>query len=165
MSSYRDVVFPARLEDPERLEDLERDPKYVISTWSSSYKAAHAAGILAAEDWALIMHKTLFKHLTRAGSRAIVASARNVVEGFIAGDTSGPMPVVFYVYVGAPFRRCGLARGLFNALGVIPEEPFLYACRTSIVTRLAHKIRNAKFVPPTLRYTNYQEARYEHDHD
>lgn len=164
MTLYRDVVFPARLDDPEGLEGLAPEPKYVIATWSSSYKAAHAAGILPSEDWPLTMHRAIFKHLTRPGARAIVAVERGVIEGFIAGDTSHPLPVVFYVYVGAPFRRSGHTRGLFQALGVDPNERFLYSCTTSIVTRLGHKIRKAKFVPATLRYTNYQEGRFENDH-
>ena len=160
MTLYRDVAFP------DRVENLAGDAMFVVATWASSYKAAHAAGIIASENWPAVMHPTLLGILRRGGSRAIVAAEPpDFLYGFIAGDLSGPLPVVWYVYVKAPYRRGGIARGLFNALGVAPEEPFLYACRTSITTRLQHKIRLAKFVPATARYTNYQEGRYENDHD
>lgn len=152
--------------------DSDSDRDFVIATWSSSYKAAHAAGIIASEDWPTVMHATLRKLLDRPGSRAIVAyEPPDFLYGFIAGNTSGPLPVVHYVYVKEPYRsslrgdgtRSGPrhARGLFRALGVDPEAPFLYTCRTQIVTRLGHKIRNAKFAPAAARYTNYQQERYE----
>lgn len=138
------------------------DRDFVVATWASSYKNAHAAGILASEDWPAIMHTTLTNILARPGTRTLVAyEPPDFLYGWIAGDTTCPLPVVYYVYCKAPFRRAGIAGGLFRALGVDPGSTFLYACSTSIVTRLRHKIRNAKFAPAAARYTNYQQERYE----
>lgn len=159
LTLYRDAISASDLD-------------FVVATWSSSYKSAHAAGIIASEDWPTIMHATLRKLLARPGTRAIVAYERpDFLYGFIAGDVTGPYPVVHFVYVKEPYRstarrdgtRSGPrhARGLFRALGVDPEGPFLYTCRTSVVTRLGHKIRNATFAPAAARYTNYQQERYE----
>jgi hypothetical protein len=152
------------------------DRAFVIATWASSYKGAHAAGMISTEDWPAIMHVQIAKLLDRPGTRTIVAydpsDDDDFLYGFIAGDVTGHLPVVYYVYVKGPYRsemagklRSGPrhARGLFAALGVDPEAPFLYTCRTSVVTRLGHKIRNARFAPAAARYTNYQEERHEHD--
>jgi hypothetical protein len=150
----------------------EADRDFTIATWSSSYKNAHTAGMIASEDWPTVMHAAIRKLLGRPTTRAIVAyEPPDFLYGFIAGDVSGPVPVIYYAYVKDPYRssprgdgtRSGPrhARGLFGALGVDPEGPFLYTCRTSIVTRIAHKIRHAKFVPAAARYTNYHQERYE----
>lgn len=144
------------------------DRIFVTATWSSSYKNAHAAGMIPSEDYPEVMHRAIGKLLARPGARAIVAyEPPDFLYGFIAGDVSGPTPVVWYVYVKGPYRsearpggsRVGPrhARGLFRALGVDPARQFLYACRTSVVSRVTHKIPNAKFVPAAARYTNYLE--------
>lgn len=149
------------------------DRQFVIATWSSSYKNAHAAGIIASEDYPDAMHWSLGKLLDRPTTRALVAyepESPDFLYGFIAGDTSGatgPLPIVFYVYVKEPYRstlrldgtRSGPrhCRNLFRALGVDPGEPFLYGCQTSIAIRLKHKIPRGKFVPATIRYDNYRQ--------
>lgn len=164
MTRYRDV-------DPN--VDTE-DRRFVVATWSSSYKSSHQAGIIASEDWPDVMHATILKLIARPTSRTIVAfDEPDFLYGFIAGDTSEPLPVVYYVYVKAPFRSQPVrgggssgprhARGLFAALGVDPERPFLYPCRTPIVMRLsdAGKIPRARLAPATARYANHQKERYE----
>lgn len=146
------------------------DRVFVTATWSSSYKSAHAAGMIPSEDYPAVMHAAIGKLLARPGARAIVAyEPPDFLYGFIAGDTSGATPVVWYVYVKGPYRserRAGgarsgprHARGLFRALGVDPARPFLYACSTPVVAELrqANKIPRGKFVPATARYTNYLE--------
>jgi hypothetical protein len=134
---------------------------FVISTWASSYKHSHYAGLISAEDWAPVMHAQLGKLLDRPTTRAIVACAPPAfLYGHIVGDTASAMPVIHYVYVKDPFREAGYARGLFGALGVNPARPFLYTCRTSMAARLADKIPFARLTPAAARYTNYQEPRH-----
>lgn len=146
------------------------DRTFIRSTWSSSYKAANAAGMIASEDWADVMHRQVDKLLDRSDVRAIVAFERadpTFLYGFIAGDTSSAVPIVFYVYVKEPYREAGRAdgkrvgdghaRGLFRALGVDPREPFLYACRTAVVTRLVDKIPRARWDPNVARYPKNQK--------
>lgn len=168
---------------PADLSPGSDERRFVISSWSSSYKASHFAGLITAEDWASVMHVQLGKILDRSTTRTLVAASdgrRPFLYGFIAGDTSGRQPVVHYVYVKDGYRserarspdgrfstrREGprYARGLFAALGVDPEGPFLYTCRTPVVSQLAHpsssepsKIPRATFCPAAARYTNYQE--------
>lgn len=136
---------------------------FVVSTWCSSYKSSHFAGLIASEDWPAIMHAQVGKLLDRPGTRALVAcEPGGFLYGFIAGDTSRRLPIVYYVYVKDPFREAGYARGLFAAIGVDPAQPFLYTCRTSIVSRIGdqhpggkNKIPHAKFTPAAARYPDY----------
>lgn len=149
------------------------DRRFVIGTWASSYKNAHHAGMIASEDWPGVMHRQIEKLITRPLVRTIVAyEPPDFLYGFICGDASKRVPVVFYVYVKGPYRseetpdgsRSGPrhARGLFTALGVDPARPFLYTCRTAVVSRLYGKIPLSKFVPAAARYTNNQE-RIDHE--
>lgn len=145
------------------------DRGFIVSTWSSSFKTAHAAGLITAEDWADVMHVQLGKILDRPDARAIMAFDRDdpdFLYGWIAGETCGRDPVVWYVYVKEPFRRAGYengvrigdgcARQLFAALGVDPTRPFLYACKTPACSKLADKIPRARWNPLVARYPNEQ---------
>lgn len=162
---------------PADLSPGSDERRFVISSWSSSYKASHFAGLITADDWAAVMHVQLGKILDRPATRTLVAVSadplRPFLYGFIAGNTSGRQPIVHFVYIKDGFRSERIAgrregpryaRGLFAALGVDPEAPFLYTCRTPVVSQLAHptsgqssKIPRATFCPAAGRYTNYQE--------
>lgn len=162
---------------PADISPASDERRFAISSWSSSYKASHFAGLITAEDWADVMHVQLGKIIDRPTTRTLVAASdgrRPFLYGFIAGDTSGRIPVVHYVYVKDGYRseqvggvREGprYARGLFAALGIDPERPFLYTCKTPVVaeigpplwSRLPSKIPRAIFRPAAARYTNYQE--------
>lgn len=153
-----------------RAADLAPDSDeraFIVSTWASSYKHSHYAGLIASEDWPTVMHPQLGKLLDRPTVRAIVACAPPAfLYGHIVGETAGPMPVVHYVYVKDPYRETGIARALFAALGVDPSKPFLYTCRTSIVAKLDDRVNGrskiplARLTPAAFRYTNYQEQRH-----
>lgn len=171
-----------------RLADLSPDSddrQFVISTWASSYKSAHAAGLILSEDWAAIMHDQIGKLLDRQNTRTIVAcDPPSMLYGFICGNTSGPVPIVHYVYVKAGYRTVQVvdgrttdgrftaprfsgprhARGLFRALGVDPAGAFLFSCKTAIVSQLTPKIPRGRFVPAAGRYENYNH-RQERDHE
>lgn len=163
---------------PADLSPASDERRFVISSWSSSYKASHFAGLITAEDWAEVMHVQLGKILDRPTTRTFVAVSTDRIHpflyGFIAGDTAGRMPIVHYAYIKDGFRSEGVrggrregpryARGLFAALGVDPEQSFLYTCRTPVVSQIdrptsgqSSKIPRATFCPAAARYTNYQE--------
>lgn len=141
------------------------DRAFVVANWSSSYKSSHQAGMITSEDWATVMHAQIGKVLERPTTKTIVRADGDFLFGFISGDLSGPVPIVHYVYVKVHFRKEGLARGLFGALGVDPAAPFLFTCRTPIVSRIeghqrgafaASKIPRSRFVPAAARYTDYR---------
>lgn len=139
---------------------------FMISTWSSSWKKSHDAGLIASEDWAEVMHPQFGKILDRKGTRAILgydAAEPNFWYGWAAGDTSERTPVVYYCYVKEPYRQAGYkagvrtgdgyARQLLAKLGVDPSASFTYICQTP----LAIQLRESKF--PRAR-RNPNEVRY-----
>lgn len=140
------------------------DAQFIVSAWSSSYKASYQAGMIGAEDWAKVMHPQIQRVLNLPGARAVIAFENtdpDFTYGFIAVDTSERLPVVFYVYVKEPYRRAGYARGLFAAAGIDPNRRFVYACSTPIVLRLKaeEKIPRAKFNAEPARYPKEQRTR------
>jgi hypothetical protein len=131
------------------------DLPFVISNWSASFKISHSAGLIQSEDWADIMRPQIQKVIQRPDARTVIAYEKSdpaFFYGFISGDTSGPTPVVYYVYVKAPFRKHGHARRLFQALGVDPTKPFLYTCKTAIVSKLSGQVPMARWNPLLARF-------------
>jgi hypothetical protein len=62
------------------------------------------------------------------------------------------------VYVKEPYRRGGIARGLFAAAGVDPRERFFYTCKTGIGAELARsKASRAEWRPLIARYRRRDE--------
>jgi GNAT superfamily N-acetyltransferase len=99
------------------------------------------------------MHRTIERVLDRPETTAIVACDPDD-PGFLFGHIVGVLPeVVHYVYVKAPYRRTGIARGLFAALGVKAEGYFSYTCKTGIVRDLNSKIPRARFDVTQIRYS------------
>lgn len=144
------------------------DRRFVVSAWSSSFKGSDTAGMIFSDDWARIMHEQIGRLLDRPGVRTHVAvdsDDRAFIYGFITADPAhprpenAPIPVVFYLYVKEPYRRSGCARGLFRAAGIDPSGPFLYACKTSIVTILQPKIPLARWDPRVARLPKDKEPR------
>lgn len=132
------------------------DRSFIISTWSSSFKESNYAGIISDEDWGMVMHPQFEKYLARDDTRAIIAcdrDDRSEFYGWIAGNTEERTPVVFFVYVKAPYRLAGIARRLFHALGVDPLQRFVYPCGMPSAIQLAHKVPLAKLNPRGLRYS------------
>jgi hypothetical protein len=127
----------------------------VVAMWSASYKKSHYAGMIWHEDWAAVMHPQISRVLNRPNIRTVIAydaDDKDFIYGFISADTTESVPVVYYVYVKEPYRKQGIARRLFKAIGVDPTRRFVYTSKTGIVAELAHKIPSARF--------NNNEARY-----
>ncbi len=131
------------------------DLAFVVSSWSSSYKSAHAAGMIFTDDWGEVMHRQIKRIVSWGDTTTIVGYESDdptFLYGFISGDTVERVPVVWYVFVKAPYRRSGTARGLFDALGVAPDKPFNFACRTAVVSRLVDKIPYGRCNPIIARF-------------
>jgi GNAT superfamily N-acetyltransferase len=71
-------------------------------------------------------------------------------------DKSGSLhwwpALVLFVFVKQNYRREGIGRALFSAVGVDVTKPFLYACNTVTASRLASKAPLAKFNPLAARF-------------
>lgn len=145
----------------------EADRTFVCDAWISSYRTSYAAGLIDMEAWHAIMWPQVERYLDRPDMRTLVACEKrdpSFLYGFICGDPTEQVEIVaeggrrtwpamvLYVYVKAPYRRSGVARGLFEAIGIDPRRPFLYASKTAIVPRLAPKMPLAKWNPLVARF-------------
>lgn len=133
---------------------------FVLGGWSSSLKHARDAGMITSDDWIGVMHQQIAKICARPEARVFVA-ADQVLIGFIAGEPAER--IVYYCFVKEAYRRNGVARSLFEALGVDPRARFAYPVMTRILTdhetRLRSKIPLAIHDPAVARYPKSERHR------
>ena len=128
---------------------LPRDRDFIVSAWSASYRKSKYAGMIANENWADVMHPQIKRVLDSRGMQATVAYETTATPGvadlfgFIAADLSRIVPVVGYVFVKQAYRRSGIARRLFAAVGIDPKLPFDFICSTDIADELIEMGRHA----------------------
>lgn len=155
----------------------EPDMVLVVESFLESYRDAHAAGLIQMEDWFDVMRPQWRKVLARPGVEVFVACWKGErdhvadLAGWIVVERGYQVPervrangrwvkrmepqaqpLVHYVLVKQPYRRHGIARGLFHAAGVNPAAGFNYTCKTAIVTTVAAKIPAARWVPMVARF-------------
>jgi len=124
---------------------IAEDRPFIRSGFSASLRMSRDVPLIAMSDWADIMHPVIDRVLDRVS--AIVAHGE-VLQGFIAFEPG----YVVYIYVAQPFRRNGIARGLFDAAGIDPGSRFDYACRTKASWECRHKYPLAEFNPYRIRF-------------
>lgn len=139
------------------------DRAFVCDAWASSFRTSFAAGVIDMEHWHGIMWAQVERYIDRPHVQtvlAVSASDPSFIYGFIAADPTehrehGGRPwdaLVYYLFVKAPFRQRGIARGLFAEAGIEPRGRWLYACKTPTVVSLATKIPMAKWNPLAARF-------------
>lgn len=153
-----------------RLADDE-DRRAIAYQWVDAYRTAHAAGMIAMDDWCDVMSPQVDKVLARPGVETIVCFHEDSprfcdLYGWICVEKSyempkagtnaelvpGDRPLVHFVYVKKPYRQRGLAKALFTKAGVDPRECFFYSCKTGWAQRLARKIPRARWAPLIVRH-------------
>lgn len=143
-------------------EALDADRPLVLDSWLSSFRNAHAAGLIAMADWRAVMGPQITRMLRRPGVVVVIAYSPGEelgadVIGWAAVEARDPMPpLVLYVYVRHPYRRLGVARRLIVRAGVDLEREWHYAAKTSVVSKLA--LRRAKWTPLAARYPHPNET-------
>jgi GNAT superfamily N-acetyltransferase len=131
----------------------EFDQRLVVSAWVRSYRDADTAGFVQVDDWPAVMSDQVRKALARPDVVATVAYETEDTErladlyGFIVADVVETPPLVYYVFTKQAYRRLGIARGLFAAIGVDPARAFNYVCSTPAVSQLRRKIPMARWTP------------------
>lgn len=159
----------------------EADAAFIVDSWVSSYRNAYAAGMVSMHDWRPVMSSQVKRVLSRPGVQVIVAchpteqDGATDLYGWIAFErdyqiprrtstvrngrrlhttemVSADEPLVHYVFVKQPYRRMGIARGLFSAAGIDPAKPFRYTCKTAMVRKLAGQIPGSEWAPLIARF-------------
>lgn len=136
----------------------EADRIFIDYGWLDSYRWAHAAGMIHMDDWKIVMLPQIERVRSRPKTITMVAEEPDALAGFICCEPGNPA-LVFYVYVKEQYRRAGVARGLFKSAGVDPDDRFIYACKTAVVTELARKLPMARFDPYAARFDEYKPRR------
>jgi hypothetical protein len=130
----------------------------VVDSWLDSYRTSHAAGMIAMQDWRVVMTRQVQLILARPGVEVHVAyhpgDTDHVADlyGWLCLERGDP-PLVVYCYTKQHYRRIfGIQRGLFAAAGIDPNSRFEYAAKTGVVSKLASKIPNARWNPLRIRF-------------
>lgn len=142
--------------------------RFVCSAFCNERKLAKDAGLFDLSDpkqrqaWWDASWSAFWSILSRATVRTFVAHSdldADAYRGFLSVDTSGRIPLVYYVYVAGPYRRTGHAHAMFAAAGVDPKRPFAFACRNAVVDSLTSprgetppKYQLAKYAPVWARW-------------
>ncbi len=145
----------------------EADRTFVVESFLTSQRTSYSAGLIPMDRWFDVMRPVFTELLARPGMRAVVAFERDDPDfayGWCAADpTEQRIPgkdgsvrwwpaLVLYTFVKQNWRRQGVARKLFGAVGVDVSKPFLYAANTVTASRLAGKVPQAKFDPLAARF-------------
>lgn len=129
------------------------DHRFIVSSWVTSYRDADTSGFIQVEDWHALMYPQIEKALARPDVVATVAYETSDPDrgadlyGFIVADVTERPALVYYLYVKQAYRRSGIARGLFEAIGVDPARPFHYVCSTPMASLLQRKIPMSRWMP------------------
>lgn len=150
---------------------LPADRDFIVSTWSSSFRTSHYAGMISMRNYADVMHREIAIVLDHPSTLTLVAEqpgetdeeGRPFLYGFVSAASrhrpESP-PYVYYVYVKSPYRRGkerhqldkGYGQLLLEAAGVRPRTPFRYGYQTSMSLQLASKIPLGEWDPLPARY-------------
>ena len=132
------------------------DMAFVADSFLESFRTSHAAGLIAMDDWRIVMTRQLGLLFARPGVDVHVAhhptEAVADLYGWAAVERSQPVPLVLYVYVKQPYRRMGIAKALLGAAGISPTDNFEYAAKTGVVSKLGYAIPNARWNPLRARF-------------
>lgn len=143
------------------------DVKFALESFLETQRTSYSAGLVPIEDWFDVMRPVYAKLMQREGMRTMIAYEEDDADFFygclIADPTEQAIPgkegnvrywpaLVLHVFVKANFRRVGIARQLFAAVGIDPARPFLYSSNTVIASRLASKTPLASFNPLACRF-------------
>jgi GNAT superfamily N-acetyltransferase len=145
----------------------EPDTTFVVSSWLDASRTSYSAGLVQMEDWYPLMWSQYVKATQRRDMRTVVAyeaTDPSFLYGFMVADPTEQRieerdgsvrwwpALVLFVFVKQNYRREGIARALFNEVGVNPAKPFLFGCNTKQATRLSAKVPGARFHPLVARF-------------
>lgn len=134
------------------------DIHFIVKSWLTSFRDSDTAGFVKVRNWHRVMYPELAETLQEPDVTSTIAYETENPDhgsnayGFIVADVVQDPPLIFYVYTKSPYRRSGIARGLFQAIGVNPEGRFNFVCHTPVATELERKIPMARWTPRLGRF-------------
>jgi GNAT superfamily N-acetyltransferase len=149
------------------------DRKFAISSWLDATRFTQSCGLIQMDDFYPVMWPQYEKALARDGMSTVIAYEQDdpqFLYGFMSadpGDQRIPQHdgsvrwypgLVLFVFVKQNFRREGIARRLFDAVGINPGQPFLYASNTPQASRLESKFPKAKYNQLAARFPKERRA-------
>jgi hypothetical protein len=115
------------------LRDATAIPSVVVESWLGSYRCSPWAGAVTNNLFDAVYGDTI-RQLFERGALCWIAhnpDDENHVIGYLVTEyTRDGKPVVHYCFVKDYARRNGVARSLFAAAGIDPNEHFFYTFRT-----------------------------------
>ena len=94
------------------------DRNFIVKSWLASWRDSNTAGMISVDTWFEVMTPQVNARLTWPGVQTIVAfettnpDITSNAYGFLVIDYDDSPKTVFYLFVKAPYRRSGIARGL-----------------------------------------------------
>jgi GNAT superfamily N-acetyltransferase len=94
------------------------DERLIFSSWLKSYREGATGSREITRSVYFVQHHHLIEALLARGIVLVAADAGDPTNilGYAVGEHKGPVAVVHYVYVKAPFRNIGIGRMLAHGL-------------------------------------------------
>jgi hypothetical protein len=123
------------------------DERFIFSSWLRSYREGARSARDVSRSIYFIEHHRLVERLLGRGRALIAADAEDPTNilGYVVGERTGPVAIIHYAYVKAPFREIGIARLLTSAL-VNGSEGVLHSHSTVAAAKLVKRF-NSVFNP------------------
>ncbi len=134
------------------------DQAFIMDSWLRSCKHSRYVGPIPMDEYTATMSKWVGNILKRDGVQLILAvnpEFEDQIFGFICVERGFRFPVVHYCYVKQPYRKLGIARGLFEAsnISLDGEFQFTFNCRDMDHSQNRKgKFPNAKWTPLYARF-------------
>lgn len=90
----------------------EDELKFILDSWSSSYRKSVYAGTVPNNLWQEVIRASITQLVGRSNCNTIVARVGDRVMGYAVAEPG----ILHWLYVKKDFRRLGIGRCLLNAI-------------------------------------------------
>lgn len=142
------------------------DRRFVEESFLDSFRAAHAAGLVAMDNWREVMGPEIARILARPGARTVVACSPGAegtkadIYGWLTVEDGHDRPLIVYAYTKHAYRRLGIMRGLLAHAGIDPAQPIYFAAKTGAAAKLTRRLfADATWKPLLVRFPPPQSDR------
>lgn len=141
------------------------DRNFIVRSWLASLRDSDTAGFIRPRNWYRVMTPEVVETLadedvtTRVAYETDNPDPGNNAYGFIVADVVEQPALVYYCFTKQAYRRSGIARGLFAAVGIDPALPFHFVCSTPWCSTLQRKMPMARWMPRLGRFPKAERRR------